>query len=71
MDKLPVTPKQMAELMKVASSPAGKQILYLLQKDHGPALEEALSRKDYQKAKAIAGSFLEREDVKVLLKQLR
>lgn len=70
MQELPITPKQMAEFMKMAKTDAGKKILNLLQRDHGPALRAALDRKDYEKAKLIVQDFLERSDVKDLMQQL-
>ncbi len=70
MQELPITPKQMAEFMKMAKTDAGKKILNLLQRDHGPALRAALDCKDYEKAKLIVQDFLERPDVKDLMQQL-
>lgn len=70
MQELPITPKQMAEFMKLARTDAGKKILNLLQRDHGPALRSALDQKDYEAAKNIVKDFLDRPDVKALMQQL-
>lgn len=70
MQELPITPRQMAELMKLAQTGPGKQLLNLLKREKGPELQRALSRSDYETAKAIVGDFMQRPDVKELLQQL-
>ena len=70
MPELPITPKQMAELMKLAGTDAGKQLLSLLQREKGPELRQALNRQDYTKAKTIVREFMEEPEVRALLRQL-
>ena len=70
MQELPISPRQMAELMKLAQTEPGKRLLSLLQKEKGPELRQALSTRDYEEAKRILLAFTADEEVKTLLRQL-
>ena len=70
MPELPITPRQMTKLLKLAGTPQGKRLLSMLQNTSGPALREALNREDYQRAKEIVGAFLMDPEAAELLRQL-
>ena len=63
----------MQEAMRLASSPAGKQLLALLQQSNSPALLAAMQQAaagEYTQAKNTLAPMLESEEVQALLKQL-
>ena len=70
MPQLPISPKQMAELMNLMRTAPGKQLMNMLQKEKGPELRRALDQQDFEAAKRILGDFLENPQVKDLLRQL-
>ena len=70
MQQLPISPKQMAELMKLIKTAPGKQLMDMLQREKGPELRKALDLQDFEAARRILGDFLENPQVKDLLKQL-
>ena len=70
MQELPITPKQMAKLIKLAGTPQGKRLLELLQKSSGPALREALGREDYEGVRRIVSAFLSDPEAAALMRQL-
>lgn len=63
----------MAQLLKLARSPAGQQLLAMLQQSGGEALQTAIARAsagDYAQAQATLSSLLEDPKAQTLLKQL-
>ena len=70
MQQLPISPKQMAELMNLMRTAPGKQLMNMLQKEKGPELRRALDQQDVEAARRILGDFLENPQVKDLLRQL-
>lgn len=63
----------MRKAMDLAASPAGRQLLALLQTQSGPQLRQAMAKAaagDYEAAKSSLSSLLEQPEVKKLLKQL-
>lgn len=61
------------DIMHLANSPAGKQLISLLQKTDSTAMQKAMeqaSAGDYEKAKQALEPFLASEDVKKLMRQL-
>ena len=70
MPELPISPKQMAKLLKLAGTPQGKRLLTLLQQSSGPELRDALNREDYERARQIVGAFLLDPEAAELLRQL-
>lgn len=70
MQQLPISPKQMAELMNLMRTAPGKQLMNMLQKEKGPELRKALDQQDFEAARRILGDFLENPQVKDLLRQL-
>lgn len=63
----------MQDAMRMANSPAGKQLLALLQQSDPDALRKAKAQAaagDYSQISQILAPLLESEDVKKLLKQL-
>ena len=70
MQELPITPKQLAELIKLARTEPGKQLLELLQKKKGQKLKSALDRQDYGEMKSLVEDFLRNPEVAQLLQQL-
>ena len=70
MQELPISQQQMAELTKIAATPAGRKLLRLLQQKQGPELKRALDTGDLQQAKAIVKSFMADKEAQALLKNL-
>ena len=70
MQELPISQQQLAKLMHLAGTPTGKRLLNMLQQENGPALQAAMHQKDYERAKEILHAFMEKPEVKILLKQL-
>lgn len=65
---------ELTEAMRIAKSPAGKQLLELLQKNNAQALQGALQKAangNYAEARETINAFLTTPEAKVLLKQLR
>ncbi len=63
----------MSALLRLAQSPAGQQLLTLLQNTGGDTLENAISQAaagDYREAKSTLSSLLSTPQAKELLKQL-
>lgn len=65
---------ELTEAMRIAKSPAGKQLLELLQKNNAQALQGALQKAangNYAEARETINAFLTTPEAKALLKQLR
>lgn len=63
----------MSELFRLAQTPAGRQLLFLLQKKGGNRLQEAIASVgtgDYTRAKTILSDLLSSPDAQALLKEL-
>ena len=63
----------MGQLMRLAQSPAGQQLIALLQQRGGDRLSAAIalaSAGDYQQAKALLSDLLAQEDAQALVKAL-
>lgn len=63
----------MSELFRLAQTPAGRQLLFLLQKKGVNRLQEAITSAgtgDYTKAKTILSDLLSSPDAQALLKEL-
>ena len=70
MQELPISPMQMAKLLKLAGTPQGKRLLELLQKSSGPALKAAIAREDYEAVRRIVSTFLSDPEAAELMRQL-
>lgn len=70
MPELPINPQQMAELMKLAGTGAGRKLLNLLQREKGDALKKALNAGNFEEAKALVRDFMNHPEAKELLRQL-
>lgn len=69
MDQVP----DLRQLMKLAQSPAGQQLLQLLRQQDGNALDAAVKKAasgDYAQAKEALAGFLNTPEAKALLRQL-
>ena len=71
MQELPINQEQMAELMKMAGTPAGRKLLHLLQKKQGPQLRKALDTGNFESAKEIVKTFMTDPEARELLNQIR
>lgn len=63
----------MSEIMRLAQSPAGQQLMALLQRSGGKEMEEAVSKAsagDLESAKKSISSLLSSPEAQKLLKQL-
>ena len=63
----------MQEAMRLASTPAGQQLLALLQKNNGPELQSAMNQAaagNYEQAKRALSSLLSDPEARKLLEQL-
>lgn len=63
----------MTQLLKLAQSPAGQQLLSMLRQSGGDVLEAAITQAssgNYQQAKDAISSLLEAPEAQALLKQL-
>lgn len=63
----------MSQLLQLAQSPAGQQLIALLQKSGGNTLQDAIvkaSAGDYAQAKDLISTLLSTPEAKTLLKQL-
>ena len=62
-----------ADAKRLAATPAGQQLISILQQQNAQALQnaaQAASQGDYTKLKAVLGPMLNSEDVQKLLRQL-
>lgn len=65
--------KAMQEALRLAKSPAGQQLLAMLQKSGGPQLQRAIDKAaagDFEQAKQTISSLMETPEAKKLLEQL-
>lgn len=63
----------MSEILRLAQSPAGQQLIALLQRNAGDHLQSAVAKAsagDYEQAKQALSSLLEDPEAQTLLKQL-
>lgn len=63
----------LAEAMRFANSPAGKQLISLLQQQGGDRMRSAMEKAaagDYAQAKNVINDFLQTPEAKALLEQL-
>ncbi|MDO5545820.1 MAG: hypothetical protein Q4F81_08360 [Eubacteriales bacterium] len=63
----------MSELVRLAQTPAGQQLITLLQKQGGPQLQQAIASAaggDYTRAKEILSELLSSPEAQTLLKEL-
>lgn len=66
-------PGNMYDLLRLAQSPAGQQLLALLQRDGGAELRSAMTKAasgDYEQAKQALSPLLASPEAQALLKQL-
>ena len=73
MSELPISPKEMAALMRFARSDAGKQLLAMLQKSNSAALHTAINQAsagDYEALKRTVQSFLATPEAKAMIEKL-
>lgn len=69
----PETPMDYAELLKLAQSPAGQQLIAALKQQQGQNLNAAMAKAalgDYTQAKQAIAEFLSTAEAKALLNQL-
>lgn len=67
------SPLNMSELLRLAKSPAGQQLISALQKSGGAELQDAMSKAaagDYSQAQKTISAFLSTPEAQKLLKQL-
>lgn len=72
MDHKQEPDSDLVEAMRLAQTPAGKQLIDLLQNNHSEQLQNALqlvSDGDYSQAKDAINAFLSTPDAKALLEQ--
>ena len=63
----------MAELMRLAQSPAGQQLIALIQQNGGTSLQTAVEKAgsgDFAQARQVLSSLLSSPEAQALLKQL-
>lgn len=73
MSDLPLSKKELAELMRLAHSPAGKQLIAYLKQNNGAALQQAVdlaAAGNYQEAKKLGKELLSSPRARELLDQL-
>lgn len=73
MDQNSQAPVNMTELIRLAQSPAGQQLLALLQQNGGQQLQQAVdlaSTGDYSQAKQALSALMASPEVQKLLKQM-
>lgn len=73
MPELPISPKEMAELMRFARSDAGKQLFAMLQKNNSTALHTAMNQAtagDYEALKLTVQNFLATPEAKAMIEKL-
>lgn len=74
MENKPDSPVDLSEVMRMAQSPAGQQLLALLQKNNADELRSAMEKAstgDYSQARKTINAFLSTPEAKALLEQLR
>ena len=65
--------KAIQEAMRLAGTPAGQQLLNMLQQSNTPALQQAMQKAaagDYQQAKQAMSALLQDPQIKKLLEQM-
>lgn len=65
--------KAIQEAMRLAGTPAGQQLLNMLQQSNNPALQQAMQKAaagDYQQAKQAMSALLQDPQIKKLLEQM-
>ncbi len=73
MQPIPNSPMDLSQLMRLAQSPAGQQLIAALQKSAGPELQSAMEKAalgDYTQAQNAISQFLSNPEAKKLLQQL-
>lgn len=73
MQSFPDSSIDMSELMRLAQSPAGQQLLSMLQQNAGTELQSAMAKAaagDYSQAQKTISAFLSSPEAKKLLEQL-
>lgn len=73
MQPIPDFPMDLSELMRLAQSPAGQQLLSSLQKSGGEELNTAMAKAaagDYSQAQKAISAFLSTPEAQKLLRQL-
>ncbi len=66
-------PKSMQEAMRLASTPAGQQLIRHLQQSDGSSMQQAMNRAaagDYEAAKKLLSQMLSSPEAKKLMEQL-
>lgn len=74
MEHKPDSPMDLSEVMRMAQSPAGQQLLALLQQSSGEELRDAMEKAsagDYSQAKKTINAFLSTPEAKALMEKLR
>lgn len=72
MQNKPESPMDMAEIMRMAQSPAGRQLIGALQQRGGEDLRQAMEKAaagDYSQARQMISALLDSPDMKKLLEQ--
>lgn len=73
MQNKPDSPMDLSEIMRLAQSPAGQQLLALLQQRGGDELRSAMEKAsagDYSQAQKTINAFLSTPEAKALMDQL-
>ena len=70
MQDFSISPKQMAELVRLAQSPQGKELIALLNQSSGAKIRQALEEKNYSLVRSLAEQFLSEARAAELLDQL-
>lgn len=73
MQNKPDSPMDMAEAMRIAQTPAGRQLIGILQQKGGDDLRQAMEKAaagDYAQAKQTINALLDSPEIKKLLEQL-
>lgn len=73
MQPIPNSPMDLSQLMRLAQSPAGQQLLAALQQTGGAELQGAMAKAaagDYSQAQKTISAFLSTPEAKKLLEQL-
>lgn len=66
-------PKSMQEAMRLANTPAGRQLIAHLQQSNGDAMQQAMNRAaagDFEAVKKLLGQMLSTEEAKKLMENL-
>lgn len=73
MQNKPDPSMDLTQILRMAQSPAGQQLISMLQQQNGEALRSAMSKAsagDYSQAKKTISEFLSKPEAKALLEQL-